>query len=315
MRTLTIEAKNNAKKGRTFSGSSLAHICANELWEGGRTETHKKRPVFIVFGGEETTLRPFMANFRDGVEAVEEGYSKRDKKTWEILRSAPMKSIQQRTGVGVLHTLYFAPLFDLDPNFVPSNISFVCMVGGEWAREQKVPSMPDFDQWYAKTGFNGEEHPLAFALAHGKRPLIPKDVMRSLIVEASLFRAYLERRTTLPLPADPLFTLHLYVSMLAIGAASLPETDESTRWSIPDLSSEGDLFLWARHKRIQPSCEGLENLGVGRVIACYVEHKDFMTLASQEVQRYRAMIAKKPKVVRDVVKAPSQPMIQNAFEF
>lgn len=293
MKTLTIEVK-SGKKGRVFSGAVLAHVCADALWEGGRTETDGTRPVWVVLGGEETTLRPFVANFRDGAVAVEDGRGwgrRRSSNKWALLKSYPFKQIHQRTGVGTLTTLYLAPLFELDPGHIPSVIGFVAAMGGAWAKVQTLPAMPEFNQWYAQSGFSGEKRPLSFTSPLGVLPMIPRDVVRGWSVEASLFRAYLERRTTLPLPADPLFTLHLYVAMLAIGAASLPETSESSNtYRRPDVSAEGDVMLWARHPRHGFRTDGTEALGVERLMACYLQHEEFQRIASQEVQRYRQML-------------------------
>lgn len=109
-------------KGRVFRAEMVAH----SRFKSAEPETDKWRPVWAMFAGTETQLRPFMANLTTGRSASER-MSDRDKGTTiEFLKSKGFKTTWQRTEHGMLATIYRQDLFLVDPGMVdPSMVTFM----------------------------------------------------------------------------------------------------------------------------------------------------------------------------------------------
>lgn len=165
--------------GRTFSVRLVAYLVADDLWDGGGGKRSEKRPIFIVYLGTPQESKAFTANFRDG-HVARAGYT-----SFHILKSHPhVWSTQTVPATGDLLTVAYLPeLFHLDPvKTDPDQIRFV-FAPPAWWLEREAPLFEDFDDPYEAA-------------------------------RATLFAAYLDSRTRLPLVADPKFHLLLYRAAL-----------------------------------------------------------------------------------------------------
>lgn len=188
MRDLVIQPKEHGK-GRAFGATLIAHVTADRLWAAG-SQGDSTRPVYMALAGTETELRPFVANLRLGRKA-EHGYKGREK--FEVLKSAGFQVAWQRAPAGCLVSIFAPDLFCLDPGMVdPKGVSFCVLPAKAWLRPLDVPV-----------------------------PVCVPDERRADVLSlASLFIAYLDRRTRCPLVPDPRFYVAVLAGALEQGLAS-----------------------------------------------------------------------------------------------
>ena len=91
MNVLHIEQPDTAKgKGRIFEAMLIGYLDAPVVFEAARG-AQTERPVWAVFAGSDTQMRPFTANLQQGRRAVVPKCavgSLRDGTKFEFLRSA-----------------------------------------------------------------------------------------------------------------------------------------------------------------------------------------------------------------------------------
>jgi hypothetical protein len=254
--------KSDSEKSRQFQATLVSAVAANALFEEGANGS-TIRPVWAMFAGTDTELRPFTMNLRLGrkAEPLKAHYSKTgDSERIEFLKSVGFQVVWQREAEGTLVTLYHPDLFRLDPGMVdPLGASFILLVPSYWAATQKL----DLD---SLVGY-------AMELGH---PL-EEDFLMALAPTAYLFAAYLDRRTRCPLVADGRFYMQILLSALSQGLASFP--GEGFRWG---WEREG----WGFHSRFGFKAQGLDNIGLEQAICFSCSHETLEKFLAGEVEAF-----------------------------
>lgn len=218
MRELVIQPKEEGK-GRAFTATLLAYVMADSLW--ARSSADSTRPIYMMFGGTENELRPFVANIQLGrkAEFTTNRYSRSSEK-FEVLKSAGFQTVWQRTSHGATVTIFLPELFQLDPGMVdPTGVKFVILPEKKWLKEVQVDDRTRAYLAPLATKATAEQIELILRLA-------------------PLFIAYLDRRTRCPLVNDPRFYVQVLVNALTENLASFgsPETGNYHR---PDWGKAG----------------------------------------------------------------------------
>lgn len=227
MRDYTIQPE-AGKKGRAFSAKLTAMVVGDRLWSAGGGETI--RPIWAQFVGTDAELRPFATNLKLGRKA-EPTDNRRggNSDRVEFLRSVGYQMAWQREPEGTILTVYHPDLFRLDPGMVdPAGATFVMLVPRWWTEAQTVDAEA---------------------------------------ARASLFAAYLDRRTRCPLVADVAFYRQLLAAALETGIARQPKED----------------CKWARGSF---AAEGLERAGVDAAIAFSETHEKLEEFLAEQVGIY-----------------------------
>lgn len=261
MQSLSIEPKVEGK-GRSFTATPLAFIVADTLWSGGQTATEAIRPIWIQLAGSDAELRPFVANLQVGRKAIfkkANHWSRRGVEKLEILKSAGYHTTWQRMPEGSVATIYLQDLFVLDPGMVdPAGIQFCLLPSREWIENQRVDSATAVDYLLTLADVDREE-----LVKH--------------VPIATLFAAYLDRRTRCPLVNDPRFYLQLYHACLTTGLASFSHSQGSHQSEV-----------WGVHSRFHKFQANIDNVSVSVCppIAFSANHEAFEELLVEQVQIY-----------------------------
>lgn len=283
MKDYEIQPQKN-QKGRSFGATCVALATADSLWDEG-ANGKAIRPIWAMFAGTETQLRPFAANLRMGrkAEPAKAGWRGGDDERLEFLRSVGFSAAWQREPEGALLTLFHPELFQLDPGLIdPTWIRFALFIPSDWSRAQQVdPTAP----------------------VRHVEPLVPKldpAYLSSLVPAAYLFAAYLDRRTRCPLVADGRFYLQLLVASLDCGFASVPGRDVKYN----QYSREE----WGHHKRHcfnfemgSSSYHGplpLGSIGLEHAITFHATHASFEPFLAEQVTDYFARVKGKTRRAR-----------------
>lgn len=275
MQELVIQPGEGSKKGRSFQAVCVAVMTANALFPEANGKTI--RPVWAMFAGSESELRPFMANLRLGRKAEPSiaSYRKQgDGERVEFLKTVGFTIGWQRETEGTLATIFHPGLFRLDPGMVdPAGISFVMLVPNEWADAQKLD--PEAAVAYVKT--------LGFP--------VTDEVLTALVPTAYLFAAYLDRRTRCPLVPDGRFYLQLLCASLTAGIASFPGTDVKHSYGHRDEwghnKRHGFNFSFGGYSNYRGD-PGYEALNIRHAISCMVNHEDFEAFLAEQVTEFYA---------------------------
>lgn len=275
MKTITI-ATGAEGKGRSFSALLLGHLTANHLWEGGRTETKATRPVWLQFAASEDTMRPFLANIRTGRKAIAS-----EREQFECLRTAGYMFSSQRTSAGVLTTGYIPELFRMDPGMVdPSGVAFVVLPTKAWLATQAAQLDLASVQKHARKLYTPKSLGIESTRWDGKRNVSvnQKTALDELVAEllplSTLFAAYLDRRTQVPLVQDVRFQLQVLVAFLTEGVAKLP------------AKSSYDDRSWGRRSTRGFAMETESELGYGEPLVCQASHETIERIMTEEIVRY-----------------------------
>jgi hypothetical protein len=216
------------KKGRSFSAKCTALVVADSLWASGSGDS--MRPIWAQFVGSDAELRPFATNLKLGRKAEPTHGRPSACDRIEFLRSANYQVAWQRESEGTILTLFHPELFRLDPGMVdPEGATFVMLVPRWWTAAQTLD--PD-------------------------------------AARASLFAAYLDRRTRCPLVNDVAFYVTLFAAALECGLARMP-TDRSVKYARGPLAAEG-----------------LEQAGVDTVVVFSASHDELETFLAEQVGAY-----------------------------
>lgn len=218
------------KKGRSFSAKCTALVVADSLWASGSGDT--MRPIWAQFVGSDAELRPFATNLKLGRKAEPSHGRSSACDRLEFLRSANFQHAWQREPEGTVLTVYHPELFRLDPGMVdPEGATFAMLVPRWWIAAQTVDGGAD-------------------------------------VARASLFAAYLDRRTRCPLVNDTAFYVQMLAAALEAGFARMP-TDRSVKYSRGPLAAEG-----------------LEQAGVDSVITFSAPHTNLEEFLAEQVGEY-----------------------------
>lgn len=258
MKELVIQRKENSK-GRSFAATPVAMVTADNLFPEGGTDG-ACRPVWAMFAGAETSLRPFVANLRLGRKAEPDGFSRKgDGERFEFLKSIGYHIAWQKEAEGCLATLYHPELFRLDPGMVdPEAIQFVMLVPEAWIASQAIDPTAAI------------EH-----MKHFRLPELEGHALASWAVAAYLFAAYLDRRTRCPLITDGRFYLQLLCQALDRKLASFPGSN--LRYNTSYRSE------WGYQSGFGFRAEGLENAGISLAIAFQASHDTFEQFIAEQV--------------------------------
>jgi hypothetical protein len=288
-------------KSRSFSAVKLAHVCAGMLWEGGEAKTDTIRPVWMLLTGTDTELRPFLANFRSGRQAVlstsEPHYSRKKPVRFELLRSAGYTFSSRRMALpdGMTSEVVTAAMDDLlalDPGMVdPAGCFFLALPPAWWVVEQRARLRADTARCEQII-----THAHALSLHRADGPLLPKgvaftsDELLNLAPIAAYVLAYIDRRTRRPLLMGLDFAVQLYLAGLRDGVLSLSATNESSRYHYDrQATSKTDRWLWARHRWASSFIEeDTESVGLLPGVAAWTTHEQLDRLLATEVLRYTA---------------------------
>ncbi len=246
-------------KGRSFQATLLAHVNADSLWTGGGTSNEVTRPVWMVLGGSDNELRPFVANLQTGRKADHPGGSKyQGTSRFEVLKSAGYHYAWQQTPLGSIVTIFLPDLFRLDPGMVdPKGIQFCLLPSLDWL----TPPDPQAEAFLAKL----------------KVPTEDPAVLHALTL-APLFVAFLDRRTRCPLIPDPRFYALLIVGALTHGLAT---------WSVTDYYHSRN---WGEHKNLSYKEHETTTVGYARGLAFKATHEEFETFLAEQVRLFFAQV-------------------------
>ncbi len=255
-------------KGRAFRAAHLAHLTADSLWEGGMTETEAIRPVWLMVGGTEAEIRPFITNLQLGKKAEFVGKYRGDSKKFELLRSAGYQYTWQRivekmpdgrVDAKAIVTAYLPDLFQGDLGMVdPKGVNFCLLPPNEWIAASTIDTteaVSHVRRAYGKVGVP-----------------ISDEELHKLVPIALLFCAYLDRRTRCPMVADTCFYLQLFCSALSQGLAG---------WTREDVPNG-----WGRHARFCLTSVGIEDVRLAVGVACRATHDDLETMLAEQVKIY-----------------------------
>jgi hypothetical protein len=243
-------------KGRAFRAACAAFVEAPLVFPEAQSDN--SRPVWAVFVGDDTSIRPFVANLRLGRRA-----DCGDDLRIEFLRSLKFRAEFQREAEGTIATLYHPSLFALDPGMIdPEGASFVMLVPDDWARTQRL------------------DVPAMLSHVEGAFPdcKLEVDELAGLAPAACLFAAYLDRRTRCPLPNDPRFYFRLFLAALDRKLAGI-----ACEWSRYGSSVD----QWGRFRSSGYfDAYGLDRAGVRDAVAFRCEHADLEVFLAEQVAAY-----------------------------
>jgi len=263
------------KKGRSFVGTCVALVKADGLWVEG-ANNGCIRPIWAMFAGSDSQLRPFMMNLRLGRKAdSSSSYRKNNSERLEFLKSVGYYMSWQREEEGTLATIYHPDLFRLDPGMIdPSGAKFVMLVPKDWSEAQSIDPRPITKHM---SRFQHE---------------ITEEYLQTLVPTAYLFAAYLDRRTRCPLIADGRFYMQLLTAALHVGYASLP-TD--------GIRYGGRYNEWGHNVGHGFRAEGLEAVGIQHALSFAAPHDKLEQFMAEQVGLFFEMTERKPRLSKNAL--------------
>lgn len=258
MLTARIVTDPDSRRARTFEAVCVGTVMADRLVDVSGTSV--ERPVWACWAGPDQQLRAFMANVRLGrrIEMESSAYASRRDKKFEFLKKGGFQVVWQVEPEGSLATIYVDELFRLDPGMVdPDGIRFIVMPDEAWLSTQEVVTGPACRAVLARSG----------------RPVDARFVRL-----ATLFAAYLDRRTRCPIVNDPVFHAQLLYACLEAGVAEWPERSDPY----------GFTFENDRYRRYGTGFQqvGTDRIGLGPGLCCRAGHDAFEALLATETTRY-----------------------------
>lgn len=238
--TLIISPKPGGK-GRSFRVSLLGMVTADNYHASGSSRAY--RPVYLSIVESDAAVRAFVANLRTGRQAEIRGssgsvFGKPLEAPRGLGLSWSFRKMDRPAGVTVA-TAYMPALCDLDPGILQEDIRFLFAPPRWWVeRELQAPTVQ----------------------------ALPEEIRRDVVL-GSLFAAFLDRRSPLPIVPDPLFHRRLLVE-----ARSRDWYDEADPYPHRPFLR----YPW-------PAVDGLET-----VAAVKVSHEGFEEFLRAETARYFA---------------------------
>jgi hypothetical protein len=215
----------------------------------------------------------------------------------ELLKSAGYRMLWQRLVGGpdgplAIVTAYLPELFVLDPGLIdPAGVQFVALTPQWWAQQQLAQLRADAPAWDAL-----QTHVAALTRMGPLGPSEPessREELLALVAQAVHCVAFIERRTTRPLPPTPAFALQLFLAglqrgILTVAAPTEPGQRASGR-SAGDPADPADRWAWARHPEVGALAEcQTATVGLAPPVACRCPHATLDTFLAAEVERYFA---------------------------
>jgi hypothetical protein len=253
--TVTVVTSPDSDKARSFSATVLGCIQADEMLPCEPGKGSVIRPVWLAVGASEDAMRPFLANLRTGRRASPGNRS--GDVSYELLKTAGYHYATQRTASGVVALAFLPDLFRVDPGMVdPSGIQFIAMPSQTWLEAQRNSFTPQESE-------RAIQHVARIQGVKNRVAWEERVCTRNLLPMATLFCAYLDRRTRCPLIPDIAFQLQLLCAMMENNTA----------------------FGWHEPSR---QLRGTPNIGLGYVdpIGCSAIHSEFEELLAGEVAKY-----------------------------
>jgi hypothetical protein len=258
------------KKGRSFTGTCVAVAVARGLDETA-TQVEALRPVWASFAGSDMALRPFVSNLRLGRKADPAGVHKpKPNQRLEFLKTSGYQVGWQREAEGSIATLFLPELVKLDPGMNDHlTIRFVMLVPQWWL-------------WQQEAAMQRAEPAVQHLERAGKYP-IERTTALELVPSASLFAAYLDRRTRCPIIADARFHLQLLCASLDAGMASFPGDDIQYQ----RYGSRGNVWGCSKHGF---HAEGLELAGIRHAVAFLADREEFEEMLAEQTRIYLSKV-------------------------
>lgn len=193
---LTVSHTDAAGKTRHFTGRLVTLVQADPIWEGGRSDTTKHRPIFMAVACSSGASAPFVANLSMGATASwpDPHNPGKDGGRIELLRSAGYRKLSQTTPQGVLTTFYLPDLYERDPVMVdPKWVALAVLPRRSWVEAQTCDAASITDHLARVAALTGKA--TEFGAEH--------------VGAARLFGEALDRRVRVPLPSDDRFMVQL----------------------------------------------------------------------------------------------------------
>ena len=258
LRIAPSERGSRRMKGRIFEAHLLGLLVADRLWDAGSPSRDVHRPVLLTYMGTEQMMRSFTANLRSGRKAEVHGGGAGWKEKIEIPKRSH-RFVQRRLGDGlVIATVYRPELVELEQPFLGEDIRFIFAPSSAWVGERAV----EVD--------------------------VPAEDKREVVC-ASLFAAFLDRRTDLPILADPRFHLQIY------------RAAREEEW-FSDVSEDEYRFF----------CRPARFHGLDRLAAVLLGHEELAEFLAREMETWRRSGAARRVVVRPrwTITAADAPPVQ-----
>ena len=259
LRIAPSERGSRRVKGRIFEVHLLGLLVADQLWDAGSPGRDVHRPALLTYMGSEQMMRSFTANLRSGRKAEVHGGGASYKEKIEIPKRSH-RFVQRRLGDGlVVATVYRPELVELEQPFLGEDIRFIFAPSSAWVGERAA----EVD--------------------------VPAENPREVVC-ASLFAAFLDRRTDLPILADPRFHLQIYRAALA----------EEWFGEVPEENYRS--FF----------CRPSEFRGLDRLAAVILSHDELSSFLAREMETWRRSAAARRVVVRPrwTITAADAPPVQ-----
>jgi hypothetical protein len=235
MITLTIEkdvpVKGKKKtKTRRFSTLCVGFVLAPFLFDGGDIEA-EQRPVFVSVAAKDTSLRPFVANFKAGRRAEMTGHNSRG---WNagsgrmrLLKKAGYQNFSRKAENFTMTTFYLPQVFRHDVGLIDRDkCSFVSLPPLWWAKKQRQvlsqdeTAVANLNRYARRVGLFDDCEKSIVGLPKDYR-LTEDDLIR-MVPLAVHYMAMMDMRVRFPLVNEYGFAIRMYLAALAIGVASTP---------------------------------------------------------------------------------------------
>ena len=263
----TTKERNNTseRKSRAFSAYLVSYLCADSLWPGGAAGGNTIRPIWLRLAGSEQELRAFVANLQSGYKAslqeTDQPFTRSITRI-ELLKRAGYRFIWQKVELDgrkmAVVTAYLPQLLRLDPGMVdPVMAEFVLMPPQWWLLREtgnlsEAQLQPVFNH-ASKLGILKQLPKPSASSTKGKgKPVVGDNSGQDAILTkvelvqwlpvAAYFAAYLDRRTTRPLPDSLGFYCQLLFSAMREGFAVLAKANSA------NANNDKDKWEWARTK-------------------------------------------------------------------
>jgi hypothetical protein len=262
---LELTIQTGKGKGRSFRASVFAYATAPALFDlaAGADDL---RPILLMAAASEEESRAVLENLRAGNRALLSGpHLNTGGSPLELMRSAGYAFALQRAPEGTLLTAYLPGLFDFSPG----------LLDAEGVRFVLLPARADLDEVPVS------EADVAAVAQHVDRlDEATPPATREMCAMATMWAAYLDQRSELPIPPQTDFRAQLFVAALARGLASK---------SLP-LGS-GDLGP-GQHEALTFRAYIAEGFPLVPGVACRATHDELADFLAEEIRRYERLRAR-----------------------
>lgn len=279
---LEIVTDNDESKGRTFQAALVGMLESDRTWDN--KPQNSIRPVWMSFAASTGEIGPFLANVRMG-KKIRSYHSSFRGDQMDLLKSAGFEYITQRMSNGtVAVTAYLPDLFRMNPGMVdPERIQFILLPPLSWVRDTRLP-----------------EADVRAASEHVFR-MFPKGVvgkaaLMTMAPLASLFCAYLDRRTELPIINDLRFHLQIFMGALHEGLANFPTPGDRWRRDEDVFQNDSGYKEWGMTNASVAHGRFREDLNTTVIAPQFIaKHDTFKRFLVTQTLAYYDAIGEKPE--------------------